>query len=301
MRTAIFTAMLLLAVPALAMAAPLNGPPAPPPVTYDVWGFRWDGQQYVKQATQSLSTTDLKQAVDYAAQLTSYAGWTVTTNMPAASVVHTTYRGPVLSNATPTAFPDKPTFTVWAFKGTDGNWVKDEQYSWTTVDPRQALDYAARINAVPGWTATTNCPAIVPQTERFVDGGTVHGAENYRNFSLQVCDVLYEPRPQPRQSLQPTNIWQQLINLAGQRGNLNSGRWNTTYNSLDNFSNSSSTYDNSAAIQDSINTQNMINMQDMLNTQNFLNTENMVNNLQDMVNTQNMVDTQNMINAMNNP
>jgi len=63
-RAAIGAAIILIAVPALAgrtQSRPrLAAPPSPPPVTYDVWGFRWDGHQYVKPTTYSYSTTDLQ-------------------------------------------------------------------------------------------------------------------------------------------------------------------------------------------------------------------------------------------------
>ena len=45
MKTTIYTALLLLTLPVLATAAEPSAPPSPPPVSYDVWGFRWDGQQ----------------------------------------------------------------------------------------------------------------------------------------------------------------------------------------------------------------------------------------------------------------
>ena len=116
MKTAICASILFFVAPALGVAAEPASLPSPPPVTYDVWGFRWDGRQYVKQAANCLSTTDLKQAADYSTQITSYAGWLVTTNMPSACVVHTTFRGPVISVVEPADFPAKPTYTVWAFR-----------------------------------------------------------------------------------------------------------------------------------------------------------------------------------------
>ena len=64
MRTACCFTILLFALPALAADAKPDAPPSPSPVAYDVWGFKWDGRQYVKQATHSFSTTDIKQATD---------------------------------------------------------------------------------------------------------------------------------------------------------------------------------------------------------------------------------------------
>src|ERR1700683_3987520 len=133
MKSLVFTAILLFAVPVLAADSKPNtqpdAPPSPPPVTYSVWGFKWDGQQYVRQTTHSFTTTDIKQAQGYADQINSYAGWSATTNIPEPFVVHTVYHGPTISDTRPSALPDKPTYSVWAFKLANGKWVKDEQYS----------------------------------------------------------------------------------------------------------------------------------------------------------------------------
>ncbi len=196
MRTAICAAVLLLAVPALGADARPDAPPAPPPVAYEVWGFRWNGQQYVKEPANCLSTTDLKQAADYAAQITSYAAWSATTNMPEVCVIHTTYHGPVSTGAVPSAFPAKPTFSVRAFRQTDGKWVRDEQYSWTNTDPVQGLGYATRDTRRDWLDRDRQLPPVRAQRERFVDGGTVRGAEAYRNLPFQVCDAAYGPSPQ---------------------------------------------------------------------------------------------------------
>ena len=71
MRTALFIATLLLALPALAadpaMPTPpppadtkIEAPPSPPPVTWEVWGYKWDNGGWVKQSDHCLKTTDLK-------------------------------------------------------------------------------------------------------------------------------------------------------------------------------------------------------------------------------------------------
>jgi hypothetical protein len=81
MRIAICTAALLWTLPVLA-AAPSQTPAAASPVSYEVWGFRWDGHQYVKQADHCLKTPDAKQAADYAAEVNRFPGWVATTNAP---------------------------------------------------------------------------------------------------------------------------------------------------------------------------------------------------------------------------
>jgi len=87
----------------------------------------------VKPTTYSYSTTDLQKGADYAAEITGYAGWSATTNLPEVCVVHTFFTVRPSAARAPQHFPDKPTYTVWAFKLTDGQWVKDEKQSWTTT------------------------------------------------------------------------------------------------------------------------------------------------------------------------
>jgi hypothetical protein len=290
MRLELCAAILLFAVPSLASDAKLEPPSSPPPVTYAVWGFRWDGRQFERQPKYTFTTSDLAQAADYAATVTSYAGWSATTNMPAACVVHTVFHGPILSNTPPAVFPDKPTYAIWAFKLTDGKWIKDEPHSWTTDDPVKGGDYVKKVNAVRGWCATSNCPEPVPAARRSIDGGLVHSAEQYRNCRFDVCETWYGPAVS-------TGRRPMVINWMGWNINvdipIHGGDGGSSYSdpSFDTFS-----YDTSTSITPAYDNSNDI--QNMLNTQNMINTQNMVNNIQDMVNTQNMIDTQNMINSM---
>ncbi len=283
MRTAFCTAILLSAlsaVPAMAIDAQPAPPPSPPPVNYDVWGFQWDGRQFVKQETHSFSTTDIKQATDYAAQLTSFADWAATTNLPDPCVVHTVFHGARITQAVPTAFPDTPTFSVWAFQLTDGKWVKDEKYSWTTTDPLLGLEYAKKVNAVAGWSATTNSPPPVPEAQRFVDGGKIHSAtdrsannfaSNSGGLTISLGGITVRIPREILQNVRPSTI----------------GSSSSDYDSP--------SYDNSSEIQNMISTQDMINnqqmndnLQDTINTQNMLNTEQMINDEQNTINAQNL-------------
>ena len=195
MRRLAFAAVILLAVPSLSLAADTApaAPPSPPPVSYDVWGFVWNGQQYVKQDTHSYSTFDVTKAQGYADQINSFAGWSAATNIPESAVVHKVYQGPGVTNVRPGSFPSPLTYSVWAYKLTDGKWAKDASYSWTTQDPQLGLDYAQKVIAVPGWTATTNCPATVPAERRVC---------RWRHGSWR--DELHQPLHQSlRQPLQP--------------------------------------------------------------------------------------------------
>lgn len=53
----------------------------------------------------------------------------------------------------------KPTkYTVWVFKLTGSEWVKDEGRTWGTTDAKKAEEYMAKVKSTPGWTATSNVP-----------------------------------------------------------------------------------------------------------------------------------------------
>jgi Flp pilus assembly protein TadD len=85
MRALVYTAILLSALPALAAEAKVDAPPTEVSVkpTYTVWGYKWDARQYVRQTAYDLNTTDVTQAVNYAAQINRCTGWMATTNLPA--------------------------------------------------------------------------------------------------------------------------------------------------------------------------------------------------------------------------
>jgi hypothetical protein len=226
MRTALFAAILLFAVPALAeeinglpsagtpVATPADGvpnladnlyqtlfantsadnpmptpprpganepplPPSPPPVTYEVWVYHWNGQQYVKQESYTLQTTDIKKAAGYWCQCNNFAGWAARANTPDACITHIVIHDPIITNEMAVPRPPQPplpTFMVWAYKLTDGKWVKDDKFSWTIKDAVQAWEYTKNVNAVPGWCATNNCPPILPESRRFYEGGLAHGS-----------------------------------------------------------------------------------------------------------------------------
>ena len=69
--------------------------------------------------------------------------------------------------AAPVAASATPIYSVWAYQQVGGKWVKNDQYSWTTTNPATGRAYARRIDAVPGWTATTNLPARATRARQF--------------------------------------------------------------------------------------------------------------------------------------
>jgi len=299
MRTIFAIAIMLVAAPAFAAdaAAPAANPaapPAPPAVTYQVWGFQWNGGQWVKQPDRVLQTTDLKQAADYKSQIDGYAGWKAATNLPQACYVHTRYQGQTARRTRPAQLPDKPTYAVWAFQNNGDKWVKNDQYSWTTADPLSGLNYAKQLDAVAGWTATTNCPPPVPQAQRFVNGGMVQGAPTRQamaggamTFNLGGASITV-----PNWMLQRAGIGFGGINGINV-GGINLGglgaAGDSGYSSSDNWPNYSDTsqVDQSNALQDMLNQQqNFNNMEDMINQQNFDNTEQMINDEQNNLNAQ---------------
>ena len=187
MRTNLFFFLILTVLPAVATepkpSPKPEPPPTPPPAIYEVWGYKWDGSQYVKQSDHCLKTTDLKQAADYSQEILSYAGWLPSVNLPDNCYQHHVYYDPTVPTwaACTVDGPDRPVYEVWAFKLVDGKWVKSDEYSWSSRsregwDIRYvALDLAKRINAVPGWCATTNAPDCQPPYPLRVHAGTVRG------------------------------------------------------------------------------------------------------------------------------
>jgi hypothetical protein len=174
--------------PPRATATDLPLPPSPPPVTYTVWAYKWDGWRYVKQDAYTLQTTDLWKAAAHWNQCRDFAGWDARANMPDECTVHILPTDVTTPNGVDRRpRPDSVTYSVWAYKLVDDSaanaaansgkkWVKDDKFSWTTTDVTQAWQYSNSVNAVPGWCATNNCPPILPQSQRFYEGGIVRGA-----------------------------------------------------------------------------------------------------------------------------
>ena len=159
MKTPALMAVLLVSTScALADTNSPTAPPVPPPVNYEVWGFHWDGLRYVKQSNYTLTTPDLKKAQDYAAHIQRFGNWTATTNLPLACIPTYSFPQSYISRQQQSAFPTAPTFSVWAFKLTDGAWVRDEKYCWTSPDPMKVVEYAGKVNAVRNWRANHELP-----------------------------------------------------------------------------------------------------------------------------------------------
>ena len=160
MRTTLFLALFLTALPAWA-ADPKPEPPPSPTYEWIVEGYKAVGFQWVKQPDHCLKTTDLKQAVKYEAEIMRFQDWVARSNIPAlcSEVSDNVTYPPAMGTPEP---PARVGFTVWAYRLEDGKWVKDPKYCWTapeTYDSRiQALEYAKKVNAVEGWCATTNAP-----------------------------------------------------------------------------------------------------------------------------------------------
>jgi hypothetical protein len=173
-------------------------PPSPPPVTYTVWVYRWDGQQYVKQDDHTLQTMDIRKAASYWGQCNNYVGWKARSNAPDACSIHIVLHDPTITVAMGVPKPPPPdhlSFAIWAYKLTDGKWVKSDEFCWATQDPIQAWSYTRQINAVPGWYAGTNCPPILPNSQRYYEGGLAHGSPDrayyYGSHGNIVWDATY--------------------------------------------------------------------------------------------------------------
>ncbi len=166
MRTTLFLALSLTTLPAWA-ADPKPEPPPSPTYEWTVEGYKAVGHQWVKQPDHCLKTTDLKQAVKYEAEIMRFQDWIARSNIPAfcSEVSDQVNYPPAMGIPDP---PARVGFEVWAFHLEGGKWVKDPKFCWTapeTYDSRiQALEYAKKVNAVPGWCATTNAPESTRQT-----------------------------------------------------------------------------------------------------------------------------------------
>jgi hypothetical protein len=143
--------------------AKLEAPPAPPAPKWIIHSFRWIGNQWVKQPDHCLKTTDLKQAAAYCLELSRFQDWYYQTNVPLACCDPAVKPSAIVPNSAPTPddFPHL-SLSVWAYKFTNGKWVKDEKYSWSPKEyysmRADLLAYARKLNAIPGWCATTNSP-----------------------------------------------------------------------------------------------------------------------------------------------
>ncbi len=49
-------------------------------------------------------------------------------------------------------------YVVWVYKSEGGQWVKQPERTLNTDDAKAATDYVDQVNAMQGWTATTNVP-----------------------------------------------------------------------------------------------------------------------------------------------
>ena len=161
-------------------------PPSPPPVAWEVWGYKWENGEWVKQPDYCLKTTDMKKAVAYTHELIRYNGWVPAHNLPKACIVtyaYTHHDEPQFAR-TPANTPPDPVYKVWAFNLTGGKWVKNDEYSWSTGHRGQAndrlvaLDQVKRIDAVPGWCATANVPCDMPENQRYAFMGRARSVEN---------------------------------------------------------------------------------------------------------------------------
>jgi hypothetical protein len=161
--------LMLLAAPSL--AAEVADPPQPadplqPPHVWHVWGYKWDGYQWLKQTDHCLATSDFQQAADYYNAINMHHDWAAADDLPSQCYTRTVY-----DDSDYPQVPHElaaPTFQVWAFKQIDGKWVKQDSYSHEFRVPERAWQYQASVNAVPGWRATSDLPPEVPSDKQKV-------------------------------------------------------------------------------------------------------------------------------------
>ena len=147
----------------------ISAPPAPPNPTWKIVAYRWISGGWVKQPDHCLETTNVKQAADYCLVLDKFQDWYYQSNVPLGCCDPSVQAFASVPGSAPVpgGFPGL-TLSVWAFKFAGGKWIKDETYSWTSsadyfnLRP-DMLAYAKKVNAIPGWCATTNAPDCVRQ------------------------------------------------------------------------------------------------------------------------------------------
>ena len=187
MRTLPCIAILLFAAPALASGAQPDSPPSPPSVTYEVWGFKWDGRRYEKQANYSFTTTDIKKAAIYADQVNGYAGWSATTNIPEPCVVHTVYRGPAITGSTAISIARQTDLRGLGLHAERREMGQGREVFVDHARPGSRLGATRRQSTpFPAGGPRTTAPSRCRRRNDMSIGGTVHGAE-----------LLLELRPPP--------------------------------------------------------------------------------------------------------
>ena len=159
-------------------------PPSPPPVAYEVWGYRWDGSQFVKEPTHCLKTPALQQAVDYAYEVGTFAGWYERSNVgeDLFPVIHSLYDPDVPEWAqNPTETPSTVEYTVWVFRLVKGKWVKREAATFKSPKWSECMLYIKTVKALTDFCVTTNCPTEKPKTPMEVaeDSTKTRGAHGY--------------------------------------------------------------------------------------------------------------------------
>jgi hypothetical protein len=130
-------AALLAAAPALAADANPSASPSAVPgqLTYTVWGYKWDGRQYVRQTAYDFNTADVQKAADYAAQINRCAGWTATTNLPAQYSTYVHF--PAISIGGRTIY--LPSMTIRLPRGAQRNVQSGDTASTPSYDDSQAM------------------------------------------------------------------------------------------------------------------------------------------------------------------
>jgi hypothetical protein len=152
-------------------------PPLPSPVTWEVWGFKWEGDHWVKQPAKCLKTTDLKQAIEFAKEVFCMAGWNERNNIPSQCIPQFSIDDPYSPSDGPADAPPAPVYTIWTYKVSDGKWEKDETFCRTANDWLSCTEYVNKINAIAGWRAATNCPeSTLRPGQNKIDFGRVRGA-----------------------------------------------------------------------------------------------------------------------------
>lgn len=150
-----------------------NAPPVPPPVTYEVWGYHWNGNGWDQPKGYHYKTADFQKAADYLYEVATFGGWIARINCDTAPFRDFEMSDPLVPMKSPKPpRSDKISFTVWAYKLIDGKWQKQDAYCGTSNVLEDCQKYMTDVNAVPGWYAVSNCP---PAKVTSSDGLQING------------------------------------------------------------------------------------------------------------------------------
>ena len=235
----------------LPASADQRTPPAPPPVTYEVWGYHWNGSSWDQPEGYRYKTTDFQKAADYLYEVATFGGWFVRINCDTSPFDDFEMSDPLVPvKATKPSRPAKASFTIWAYKLVDGKWQKQDACCGTSSVLKDCQKYIANVNAVPGWCAVSNCPPakVTPSNGLQINGPKTRGIpSNYVYKGNGRWDYYYQ-------------TYYTRGSSSGSGSSNNTGNWDAGTSNSDNSSYwTSSQFQVNQALQNDVDMMNAYN------------------------------------------